>query len=161
MTRVRKVVSRSCTMMRGPVMVMRGMRGKQTEPSARAETVTSLVEGLISSPPSSSPRGQLVKEFKELRLNIARKNGLEVADVRLGVVEVLKELQAVGQTRKDGELPLERVLAEVKVKRGYVVNFPRLPVGVGLEANFTTLFKTKRQIYTREDNCAGPTMVIW
>ena len=46
-------------------------------------------------------------------------------------MEVLQELEALGQAGEDGELAVERILAEEEVKDGHVVDPAGLPVGVG------------------------------
>ena len=77
-------------------------------------------------------RGELLQEVVELLLHIARQHRLQVVDVRLGVVEVLQELETIRQAGKDGEFTLERVLPEVQVEGGHIVYLARLPIGVGL-----------------------------
>ena len=47
-------------------------------------------------------------------------------------MEVIEELETVGETGEDGELALERVLAEVEVEGSNVIDFARFPIGIGL-----------------------------
>merc|ERR1719500_231223 len=74
--------------------------------------------------------GELLQEVVELLLHVARQHRLQVADVRLGVVEVLQELETIRQAGKDGEFPFERVLPKVQVEGGDIVYLARLPIGV-------------------------------
>ena len=53
-------------------------------------------------------------------------------------MEVIEELETVGETGEDGELALERVLAEVEVEGSNVIDFARFPIGIGLKASDTS-----------------------
>lgn len=47
------------------------------------------------------------------------------------IVEVFHELQTLFQSGEDCELPVEWVSSEEQIEHGVVVDFARLPVGVG------------------------------
>ena len=70
--------------------------------------------------------------------HIGGQDCLQIRDIGLRVVEVIEELETVGETGEDGELALERVLAEVEVEGSNVIDFARFPIGIGLEGSDTS-----------------------
>lgn len=75
-------------------------------------------------------RSQFAEVFEELFLNAFWQDSLQVADVPRRVVEVLHELQALLQTRKDRELAVEWIVAKEQIENGEIVRLARLPVCV-------------------------------
>ena len=66
-------------------------------------------------------------------------------------MEVLQELQALGQSREDGELAVERVLPEEEVKDRHVVDPASLPVGVG-HGDLVQVWKRTKSICSTRDH---------